>query len=39
MLEDLAMATFIVSSFGVLVMSVFAELFPAPSWQTFRVLA
>jgi hypothetical protein len=39
MLEDLAMAAFIVSSFGVLVMSVFADLFPASSWQTVTVLA
>jgi hypothetical protein len=39
MLEDLAMAAFIVSSFGVFVMSVFADLFTAPSWQTFTVLA
>jgi hypothetical protein len=38
-LEDLAMATFIVSSFGVFVMSLFADLFTAPSWQTFFVLA
>jgi hypothetical protein len=38
-LEDLAMATFIVSSFGVFVMSLFADLFTAPSWQTFIVLA
>ena len=33
------MATFIVSSFGVFVMSLFAGLFTAPSWQTFLVLA
>ena len=33
------MAAFIVSSFGVFVMSVFADLFTAPSWQTFTVLA
>jgi hypothetical protein len=38
-LEDLAMATFMVSSFGVFVMSLFADLFTAPSWQTFLVLA
>ena len=33
------MAAFIVSSFGVFVMSVLADLFTAPSWQTFTVLA
>jgi hypothetical protein len=33
------MAAFIVSSFGVFVMSLFADLFTAPSWQTFTVLA
>jgi DDE superfamily endonuclease len=33
------MATFIVSPFGLFVMSVFAGLFTAPSWQTFTVLA
>jgi hypothetical protein len=38
-LEELAMAAFIVSSFGLFVMSVFAGLFTAPSWQTFTVLA
>jgi DDE superfamily endonuclease len=38
-LEDLAMAAFIVSSFGVFVMSLFAGLFTTPSWQTFTVLA
>src|SRR5262245_66065257 len=32
------MATFIVSSFGVFVMSLFGELFTVPSWQTFLVL-
>src|SRR3954449_5710439 len=39
MLEDLAMAAFIVSSFGRFVMSLFAGLFTTPSWQTFTVLA
>jgi hypothetical protein len=39
MLEDLAMAAFIVSPFGVFVMSVFANLFTVPSWQTFTALA
>jgi hypothetical protein len=39
LLEDLTMAVFIVSSFGVFVMSLFAGVFTAPSWQTFTVLA
>jgi hypothetical protein len=39
MLEDLAMAAFMVSSFGVFVMGLFAGLFTTPSWQTFTVLA
>jgi hypothetical protein len=39
LLEDLAMATFIVSSFGLFVMGLFAGLFTAPSEQTFTVLA
>jgi DDE superfamily endonuclease len=38
-LEDLAMAAFIVSSFGLFVMGLFAGLFTTPSWQTFTVLA
>jgi hypothetical protein len=38
-LEDIDVAAFIVSSFGLFVMSLFAELFTAPSWQTFTVLA
>ena len=33
------MAAFIVSSFGLFVMSLFAGLFTMPSWQTFTVLA
>src|SRR5215510_6184231 len=33
------MAAFIVSSFGVFVMGLFADLFTAPSWQTFTLLA
>src|SRR5262249_7043830 len=33
------MATFIVSSFGEFVMGLFANLFTAPSWQTFTILA
>jgi hypothetical protein len=39
LLEDLAMAAFIVSSFGLFVMGLFAGLFTTPSWQTFTVLA
>jgi DDE superfamily endonuclease len=39
LLEDITMAAFIVSSFGVFVMSLVADLFTAPSWQTFAVLA
>src|SRR5262245_23981221 len=39
MLEDIAMAAFIVSSFGVFVMGLFADLFTAPSWQPFTLLA
>jgi DDE superfamily endonuclease len=39
LLEDIAMATFIVSSFGVFVMGLFAGVFTAPSWQTVTVLA
>jgi hypothetical protein len=38
-LEDVAMAAFIVSSFGAFVMSLFADLFTTPSWQTFTLLA
>jgi Transposase DDE domain len=37
--EDLAMAAFIVSSFGLFVMGLFAGLFTAPSEQTFTALA
>jgi hypothetical protein len=39
LLEELAMAAFIVSSFGLFVMSLFAGLFTVPSWQTFTMLA
>jgi DDE family transposase len=39
LLEDLAMAAFMVSSFGVFVMGLFAGLFTTPSEQTFTVLA
>jgi hypothetical protein len=38
-LEDITMAPFIVSSFGLFVMSLFAGLFTVPSGQTFTVLA
>jgi hypothetical protein len=38
-LEDLAMAGFIVSPFGLVVMGLFAGLFTTPSEQTFTVLA
>jgi Transposase DDE domain len=39
LLEDIVVAAFIVSSFGMFVMSLFQGLFTAPSWQTFVVLA
>jgi hypothetical protein len=39
LLEGIAMAAFIVSSFGVFVMGLFAGLFTTPSEQTFTVLA
>ena len=39
MLEDIAVTSFIVSSFGVFVMSLFDGLFTTPSWQTFTLLA
>jgi hypothetical protein len=38
-LEDIAMAPFIVSSFGFFVMGLFQGLFTAPSWQTFLLLS
>ena len=38
-LEDIPVAAFIVSSFGLFVMDLFHGLFTAPSWQTFTVLA
>jgi hypothetical protein len=38
-LEDVAMAAFSVSSFGVSVLSLFADLLTAPPWQTFTTLA
>jgi hypothetical protein len=39
LLEDRAVAPFIVSSFGLFVMGLFAGLFTTPSWQTFTLLA
>jgi hypothetical protein len=37
--EDLTVAPFIVSSFGLFVMGLFDGLFGTPSWRTFTVLA
>jgi hypothetical protein len=39
LLEDIPVAPFIVSSFGIFVMGLFQGLFTAPSWQTFTFLA
>ena len=39
LLEDIAVDTFVRSSFGTVVMSLFQGLFTAPSWQTFTSLA
>ena len=39
MLEDIAVGTFVHSSFGMVVMTLFQGLFTAPSWQTFTSLA
>ena len=39
MLEDIAVDTFIHSSFGTVVMTLFQGSFTAPSWQTFLSLA
>jgi len=39
LLEDISVAPFIVSSFGLFVMDLFHGLFTAPSWQTFTWLA
>jgi len=39
LLEDIPVAPFIVSSFGLFVMNLFHGLFTAPSWQTFTLLA
>jgi hypothetical protein len=38
-LEDIAVDTLVVSSFGMFVMGLFPGLFPAPSWQSFSLLA
>jgi hypothetical protein len=37
--EDIAVDTFLASSFGFYVMTLFQGLFTAPSWQTFTYLA
>ena len=39
LLEDIVVAAFIVSSFGLFVMGLLQGLFTAPSWQTFVLLA
>ena len=39
MLEDIAVDTFVYSSFGTVVMTLFQGLFTAPSWHTFTLLA
>lgn len=39
LLEDTAVDTFMHSSFGTVVMTLFQGLFTAPSWQTFTALA
>jgi DDE superfamily endonuclease len=38
-LEDIAVDTFLASSFGTFVMRLFQGLFTAPSWQSFSLLA
>jgi hypothetical protein len=38
-LEDIAVDTFLASSFGTFVMLLFQNLFTAPSWQSFSLLA
>jgi hypothetical protein len=38
-LEDIAVDTFVHSSFGTVVMTLFHGIFTAPSWQTFTSLA
>ena len=39
MLEDIAVDTFVYSSFGTVVMTLFDDLFTSPSWRTFTLLA
>src|SRR6516162_8319775 len=39
LLEDIAVDTFVYSSFGTVVMTLFYDLFTAPSWRTFILLA
>ena len=39
LLEDIAVDTFVHSSFGTVVMTLFHNLLTAPSWQTFTALA
>jgi len=39
LLEDIAVDTFVHSSFGTVVMTLFHGVFTAPSWQTFTSLA
>jgi len=39
LLEDIAVDTFLHSSFGTVVMTLFQGLFTTPSWQTFTALA
>src|SRR6266704_4077948 len=39
LLEDIAVDTFVHSSFGTMIMTLFQGLFTAPSWQTFTSLA
>jgi len=39
LLEDIAVDTFVHSSFGTVVMTLFQGVFTAPSWQTFTSLA
>jgi hypothetical protein len=39
LLEDIAVDTFVYSSFGTVVMSLFQGFFTVPSWQTFLSLA
>jgi hypothetical protein len=39
LLEDIAVDTFVYSPFGTVVMTLFGDLFTAPSWRTFTLLA